>query len=96
MPATNYQIAIEQIRDVLALPPHASPAAIVAKVRETKAIVDLAGEALQLRHDPDCLEGPARTREQMASDHAELQRIAPTAPDKFALMFRGTRDHRIS
>jgi hypothetical protein len=39
--------------------------------------------------DPDCLEGPGRSREQMAADRRELDRIAPTAVDKFELMFRG-------
>lgn len=39
--------------------------------------------------DPNCLEGPGRSREQMAADARELQRIAPTAADKFELMLRG-------
>jgi hypothetical protein len=38
-------------------------------------------------NDPDCLEGGGRTPEQMAADHRALQEVAPTAADKFALMF---------
>lgn len=37
--------------------------------------------------DPDCLEGPGRSREQMAADRRELLRVAPTAADRFELMF---------
>lgn len=37
--------------------------------------------------DPDCLEGRGRTPEQMAADHRALQEVAPTAADKFVLMF---------
>ena len=45
MSTTNDQIAIEQIRDVLKLPLSASPAAIVAKVREIKSAADIAAQA---------------------------------------------------
>jgi hypothetical protein len=91
MSHANLEICLAQIRGIHGLPPHACCADIVAKVRETKAAAD----RLQSAADPDCLEGPGRTREQMARDHADLQRVAPTAADKFDLMFRGTRDHRI-
>jgi hypothetical protein len=37
--------------------------------------------------DPDNLEGPPLTREQLAENFRELQRVAPTAADKFRLMF---------
>jgi hypothetical protein len=40
-----------------------------------------------LEDDPDCLEGTGRTREQMIADRQELDRVAPTPADKFALMF---------
>ena len=40
--------------------------------------------------DPDNLEGPGRTEAEMVADARELDRIAPTPADKFALMFRGT------
>ena len=95
MSHANLEICLAQIRGILGLRPHAPCAEIVAKVRETKAAADLAGEALKLRQDPDCLEGPGRTREEMARDHRELQRVAPTAADKFDLMFRGapSTDH---
>ncbi len=42
-----------------------------------------------LEDDPDCLEGPGRTREQVIADWQELDRVAPTPADKFALMFGG-------
>lgn len=41
------------------------------------------------RINPDCLEGPGRTEEERAADWRELDRVAPTPADKFALMFRG-------
>lgn len=47
----NYGIAMEQIRGILHLQRSASPRDIVAKVRETKATADLAGEALQIERD---------------------------------------------
>ena len=47
----NYGIAIEQLRGILRLPRGASPSDIVAKVRETKATAQLAGEALQIERD---------------------------------------------
>lgn len=37
--------------------------------------------------DPDNLEGSGRTREEMAAAARELDHIAPTPADKFALMF---------
>ena len=37
--------------------------------------------------DPDNLEGPGRTRDEMAADARELNRIAPTPAEKLALMF---------
>ena len=46
----------------------------------SKAIAD------GLAVDPANLEGPGRTREEMAADARELNRIAPTPSDKFALM----------
>ena len=39
--------------------------------------------------DPNNLEDPERTREEMAADARELNRIAPTPAEKFALMFGG-------
>lgn len=47
--------------------------------------------------DPNNLEDPERTREEMAADARELNRIAPTPAEKFALMFGGipkTEQHR--
>lgn len=38
-------------------------------------------------NDPDCLEGPGRTPEEMAAEWRELDRIAPTPAEKFQLMF---------
>jgi len=40
--------------------------------------------------DPDCLEGPPRTREERIADAHALDEVAPTMADKVALMFRGT------
>lgn len=37
--------------------------------------------------DKDNLEGPGRTPEQMAAEHRELDKVAPTPGDKFRLMF---------
>lgn len=45
----------------------------------------------QPEQDPDCLEGPGRTREQMIADWKELDRVAPTPAVKFALMFGSPR-----
>jgi hypothetical protein len=45
-------------------------------------------------NDPDCLEGRGRTPEQMAADHRALQEVAPTAADKFALMFSNASETR--
>lgn len=42
----------------------------------------------------ECLEGPGRTREEMVAERCELDRVAPTPADKFALMFRGTMSER--
>jgi hypothetical protein len=47
----NYGIALEQIRHLLRMPSTASPADLVAKVCETKATADLAGESLQIERD---------------------------------------------
>ena len=38
-------------------------------------------------NDPNNLEGLGRTREEMAADARELDRVAPTPAEKFALMF---------
>ena len=51
MSHVNYQICVDQIRDILGLRPQASLAAIVAAVRETKSAADLAGSALQIERD---------------------------------------------
>jgi hypothetical protein len=61
----NYQICLDQIRDILGLRPQASPAAIVAKVRETKAAADLAGHALLIERGRAM---PAATAEQDDDD----------------------------
>lgn len=37
--------------------------------------------------DPNCLEGPGRTPEEVAQNARELDAVAPTPADKFALMF---------
>lgn len=37
--------------------------------------------------DPENLEGPPRTREERAADARELDAVAPTPAEKFALMF---------
>ena len=44
-------LTLADIRDILGLPKSASSADIVAKIRETKAAADLAGEALQIQRD---------------------------------------------
>jgi hypothetical protein len=40
--------------------------------------------------DPDCIEGPPRTREERVADARALDEVAPTPAEKIALMFRGT------
>ena len=51
-------------------------------------LTDEARESLRLAMaTPMDIEGPGRTREQMAEDARELNRIAPTPAEKFALMF---------
>lgn len=40
-----------------------------------------------MTHDPDNLEGPGRTREEIAEQSREPDRIAPTPSEKFQLMF---------
>ena len=42
--------------------------------------------------DPNNLEGPPRTREEMAADARELDAVAPTPAEKFALMLRGMKE----
>lgn len=39
--------------------------------------------------DPNNLEGPGRTPEQAAADWRALREVAPTAGDRFKLMFKG-------
>jgi hypothetical protein len=51
MSQTNLEITLSQIRGILRLPPQASCADLVAKVRETKSAADLAGAALQIERD---------------------------------------------
>lgn len=69
MSFTNHnfnRIALHQIRDILKLPPQASHADIVAKVRETKSAADLAGSALLLKRGAGG--PPAATAEQDDDD----------------------------
>lgn len=51
MSHTNHEIALEQIRQTLGLPPHACCADIVAKVRETKSAADFDRDALRIERD---------------------------------------------
>ena len=44
-------------------------------------------DALHAPEDPNCLEGPGRTPEEVARNARELDAVAPTPADKFALMF---------
>lgn len=44
-------------------------------------------DTLTAPEDPNCLEGPGRTSEEMAQNARELDAVAPTPADKFALMF---------
>jgi hypothetical protein len=71
MSHTNLEICLSQIRGILKLPPQAPCAAIVAKVRETTATADLAGEALRIQRDSSM----AITPETFASwDHHDMDR----------------------
>lgn len=42
---------------------------------------------LNAPEDPNCLEGPGRTEEEVARNARELDAVAPTPAEKFALMF---------
>jgi hypothetical protein len=44
-------------------------------------------QAIDATLDPDCLEGPPRTREERAADARALEEVAPTPAEKIALMF---------
>lgn len=44
--------------------------------------------------DPNCLEGPGRTAEEVARNARELDAVAPTPADKFALMFGASEQEK--
>lgn len=60
-------------------------------VEDMRSVLNWAIREARAVLDPNNLEGPGRTSEEMAAEHRELNRIAPTPADKLALMFRGVK-----
>lgn len=72
--------------DVLGGPRESAVKIATAQMPEIAKDIADALNATAQPSDPECLEGPPRTREEMAAEWRELNRVAPTAGDKLALM----------